>query len=60
MKNIRKYLREHAKIITDFEKKKMFLLTREELKSRQDEKLCYICGKKNLKKSYLKVKSSKK
>ena len=41
-------------------RKKMFLLTREELKSRQDEKLCYICGKKNLKKSYLKVKSSKK
>ena len=35
-------LREHAKNITDFEKKEMLLLTKEELKSYQDAKVCYI------------------
>ena len=38
-------LREHAKDIIDFEKRKMLPLTKEELKSDQDAKLCYICGK---------------
>ena len=38
-------LREHAKNIIDFEKKKMLPLTKEELKSHEDAKLCYICGK---------------
>ena len=33
-----------------FEKKKMTLLTKEELKSHQDAKLCYICRKRILKK----------
>ena len=32
-------------------RKKMLMLTKEELKSHQDEKACYICGKKNLKTS---------
>ena len=43
-------LREHAKHIIDFEKKKMSPLTKEELKSYQDAKVCYICGKRFLKK----------
>ena len=33
------FLREHAKNIIDFEKKKMLPLTKEELKSHQDAKL---------------------
>ena len=37
-------LREHAKNIIDFDKKKMLPL-KEELKSYQDAKVCYICGK---------------
>ena len=60
MKKIFDSLREHAKIIIDFEKKKMLPLTKEELKSHQDVKVCHICGKKILKKlpkgtSYQKV-----
>ena len=43
-------LREHAKDIIDFEKKKILPLTKEELKSHQDAKVCYICGKRILKK----------
>ena len=43
-------LREHAKNITDFEKKKMLPSTKEEVKSHQDAKVCYICGKRILKK----------
>ena len=39
------FLREHAKNIIDFEKRKLLPLTKEELKSDQDAKLCYICGK---------------
>ena len=42
-------LREHVKNIIGYEKKKMLLLTKEELKSHQDAKVCYICGKSILK-----------
>ena len=38
-------LREHAKNIIHFEKKKILTLIKEELKSHQDAKVCYICGK---------------
>ena len=38
-------LREHEKNIIDFEKKKILTLIKEELKSHQDAKVCYICGK---------------
>ena len=41
--------RQDAKNIIDFEKKKMLLLTKEELKSHQDAKVCYTCGKRILK-----------
>ena len=40
-----KSLREHAKNIIDFEKKKMLPLTKEERCKIQDVKICYICGK---------------
>ena len=50
MKKFSISLREHAKSTTDFEKKKMLPLTKEELKSHQDAKLCYISGKRILKK----------
>ena len=40
-------LSEYAKNIIDFEKKKMVMLVIEELKSQQDAKVCYICGKRN-------------
>ena len=43
-------LREHAKNITNFEKEKLLPITKENLKSDQDAKLCYICSKKILKK----------
>ena len=43
-------LREHAKNIIDFEKEKMSPLTKEELKSHHNAKVCYICGKRLLKK----------
>ena len=49
MKNLSESLKDHMKNITDFEKKKMLLLT-EERKSHQDTKVGYICGKKILKK----------
>ena len=45
MKKFCESLREHAKNIIDFEKKKMLPLTKEELKSHQDAKICYICEK---------------
>ena len=62
MKKFCESLREHAKNIIDFEKKKMLSLTKEELKSYQDRKMCYICGKRFLKKfpndkNYRKVRS---
>ena len=50
MKRFCESLREHAKNIIDFEKKKMLPLTKEELKSHQDAKICYICGKRILQK----------
>ena len=43
-------LREPAKIIIDFETKKMLPLTKEEIKSYQNAKICYICGNKILRK----------
>ena len=43
-------LRKHTKNIIDFEKRKMLLLTKEELKSHQDAKVCSICGRRILKK----------
>ena len=45
MKKFCESLREHAKNIIDFEKKKMLPITKEELKSHRDAKVCYICGK---------------
>ena len=39
---------EHMRI--NFENKKMLPLTKEDIKSHQDAKICYICGKKFLKK----------
>ena len=50
MKRFCESLREHAKNIADFEKKKMLPLKKEELKSHQDAKVCYICRKINLQK----------
>ena len=49
MKKFCTFLREHTKRIIDFEKKKMLLLTKEELKPHLDVKVCYICGKNILK-----------
>ena len=43
-------LREHATNVIVFEKKKMSPLTKKELKSYQDAKVCCICGKRFLKK----------
>ena len=54
MKKFCEALREHAKNIIDFEKKKTLLLTKEESKSHQDANKCYICRKRILRK-YLKV-----
>ena len=45
MNNFCSSLREHAKNIIDFEKRKMVPLTKEESKSHQDAKVCYICRK---------------
>ena len=45
MKKFSTSLREPAKNIIDFEKRKMLLLTKEELKSHQHAKVCYISGK---------------
>ena len=49
MKKFCESLREHAKIITNFENK-MLPLTKEELKLHQDARNCYICGKRILEK----------
>ena len=43
-------LREYAKNIIDFENKKSVVINKKELKLRQDTKICYICGKRILKK----------
>ena len=45
MKKFCESLKEHAKSIIDFGKKKMSPLTEKEIKSHQDAKICYICGK---------------
>ena len=45
MKKLSESLRKHAKIIIDFEKKKMLPLTKKELKSHQDATVCCICQK---------------
>ena len=50
MKKFCTFSRERAKDIIDFEKKKIPPLTKEELKSHQAAKVCYICGKRCLKK----------
>ena len=50
MKRFCSSLRTHAINIIDFEKNKMVLLTKEETKSHQDVKVCYMCGKRILKK----------
>ena len=50
MKNFCTSLREHAKNIIDFEKKKMIPLTNEELKIHEDARVCYVCGKYFIKK----------
>ena len=44
------FVRQHVKNIIHFKKKKMLLLTKEELKSHQDTKVCHICRKIILKK----------
>ena len=49
MKKFCKSLRDHAKNVIDFKKKKLLTLLKEELKSYQDAKVCYICGKRVLK-----------
>ena len=57
MKKFCESLKEHAEDIIDFEKRKMLSLTKEELKSYQDAKVCYICEKSSLKslESFLKI-----
>ena len=49
MKRFCTSLTEHGENIIDFEKKKILPLTKEELKSYQDAKVCYICRKRILK-----------
>ena len=45
------YLQENTqKNISDFQKRQLLPWTKEELKSRQDAKVCYTCGKRFLKK----------
>ena len=51
MKKCCETLREHAKSIIDFEKKKMLPLTKEELISHQDGRNCCICGNRIFKNS---------
>ena len=50
MKKFCTSLRKHATDVINFEKKKMLPLTKEELKSYQNAKVCYICGRSFLKK----------
>ena len=44
MKKFYSSLRENTKYIIDFEKRNLLALTKEELKSYQGPKVCYICG----------------
>ena len=50
MKKLCTSLREHATNATNFEKKKMLPLTKQEVKLHQDTTECYICGKRFLEK----------
>ena len=59
MKKFTESLREHAKSICDFEKKKMLLLTTKELKSHEYTERCYICGIRFFKKRFREKKLSK-
>ena len=59
MKKICEFLREHAMKIIDFKKKKMKLLTKEQQKSYEDPKMCYIC-KEKIENKYLKDKKYRK
>ena len=52
MKKICESLREHVKNAAVFEKKEMLRLTKEELKSYQDARVCHILWEKNLKKIF--------
>ena len=45
MKNIYLDLKEHATKITNYEKKEMIPLTKEEKKIHHEQKVCYICEK---------------
>ena len=45
MKKYYDFLKEHAKNIIDFQKEKMLPLTNKELKSHEDAKGYFICGK---------------
>ena len=60
MKKFCSYLREHATNVMNYEKKKMLPLTKRTLNLHQDMRECYICRKKILKKSLLKIKIIKK
>ena len=50
MKKFGTSLREHAANVTNFQKKVILPLTKEELKSYQDTKACHIYGKRIFKK----------
>ena len=52
MKTFCTFLTEHPRSMIALEKKKMLPLTKEELKSYQDAKVCYICEKRILKKLF--------
>ena len=51
MKTFGTSFRKHSQNIVDFEKKKILSLTKEELKSHEEAKVYYICGKKILMKT---------
>ena len=55
MKKFCEFLREHAMNIIHFKKKKMKLLTKEQLESYENTKICYIC-KEKFKNKYLRDK----
>ena len=45
MKNFCAFLRDHATSMINFERKKILPLTKTQLKSQQDAKVCHSCGK---------------
>ena len=57
MKMFFEFLRENTMKAINFEKKKVNLLTKEQKKSYEISKICYIC-KDNFENKYLKVKIS--